>query len=370
MHSRNVAYLERLDHLRFLAASLVILFHAQLLGGGGRAADYLAISMIDQGHVGVHLFMVISGFILAHISADKTIDTAGFYKNRVLRIYPLFILVVTVGYFSTSDPRASSAGIDYLMSLLPISNLYRLNYGAYGGQLWTVAVELQFYLLFPFLLAFRRRYGMRYLFCVVTAAFVLRCAQYLHAGTVHHFAYFTLFGSIDLFIGGMIAAELFEAMQQRKIRLNIMWSLGIFLVIGGLVALLFAHRSFFQVDYSRLTNDGISRSALWVLWPTIEAVLWSSFLLIYLGATQSIPASAFIARLGKYSYSMYAWHILVIEVTKGRFPWLSPYVFGTLVVLPLTALVSWWSYALVEAPFLALRSRYARENARSDAPRT
>lgn len=314
MHSRNVEYLEKLDHLRFFAASLVILFHAQLLGGGGRPADYFAIPLIDQGHVGVHLFMVISGFILALISADKTIYTAKFYKNRILRIYPLFILVVTVGYFSTPDPRTTSVGIDYLMSLLPISNLYRLNYGAYGGQLWTIAVELQFYLLFPFLLVFRRQYGLRYLIGIVAAVLALRCVQYLHAGTAHTFSYFSLFGSIDLFIGGMIAAELHRKMQDRNMRPHIARAAGAFIAIAAIVALLFAHRSFFQVDYARLTADGVSRSAAWVLWPSVQAVLWSGLLLIYLNAAQTIPASGFVARLGKYSYSMYAWHILVIEI--------------------------------------------------------
>jgi len=358
VQSQNAEYLEKLDHLRCLAASLVVLFHAQLLGGGARVRDYVHLPLIDQGHIGVHLFMVISGFILARISASKDIDTVKFYKNRILRIYPLFVLVVTVGYFSTPDPRPTSVGIDYLMSLLPISNLYRLNYGAFGGQLWTIAVELQFYLLFPFVLAFRRKYGLLYIAGIVAAAFALRCAQYFHGGTAHAFAYFSLFGSIDLFIAGMVAAEVHQKMQERKTKLNLAWSIAVFIAIGAVVTLLFAHRSFFQVDYAGVATDGVSRSALWVVWPTLEAGMWSILLLVYLNAMQSIPASSFVAALGKYSYSMYAWHILVIEIAKTHFLWLSPYAFGALVVLPVTMLISWWSYYLVEVPFLSLRSRY------------
>src|SRR5262249_19263158 len=99
----------------------------------GRPADFFPISLIDQGHTGVALFMVIRGFIITTMFAARGLEPVKFYLNRFLRIYPLMILVVTVGYFSTPDPRPTSVGVDYLMSLLPISNLYRLNYGAFGG---------------------------------------------------------------------------------------------------------------------------------------------------------------------------------------------------------------------------------------------
>ena len=57
--------------------------------------------------------MVISGMILTLIAGDREIIISKFYLNRILRIYPLFIYIVTLGYFSTPDPRLTSAGIDY-----------------------------------------------------------------------------------------------------------------------------------------------------------------------------------------------------------------------------------------------------------------
>ena len=95
--------------------------------------------------------MVISGFIFAEIASRGKINSKQFYLNRILRIYPLFITVVALGYFVTPDPRPTQAGLDFLMSLLPVSNLYRLNYDQFGGMFWSIAVELQFYLLFPFI---------------------------------------------------------------------------------------------------------------------------------------------------------------------------------------------------------------------------
>ena len=144
-----------------------------------------------------------------------------FYLDRILRIYPLFVLIVSFGYLSTPDPRPTTTGVDFILALLPISNLYRLDYGAFGGQMWTVAVELQFYLLFPLLLAFRRR-STRFAFFggIIALATALRAAQFATNGTVHQFAFFTLFGTIDLFVGGMLASEVYAKLKERSVYLR------------------------------------------------------------------------------------------------------------------------------------------------------
>ncbi len=83
--------------------------------------DRFHLTFIDQGHIGVALFMVMSGFIMMTMFHGREMEPFKFYLNRVLRIYPLMILVVMLSYFSTSDPRPTTVGIDYIMSLLPIS---------------------------------------------------------------------------------------------------------------------------------------------------------------------------------------------------------------------------------------------------------
>jgi peptidoglycan/LPS O-acetylase OafA/YrhL len=350
-----------LDHLRFLAAGLVLLFHTVLeTRNTGRPADRFHLTFIDQGHIGVALFMVISGFIMMTMFHGREMEPLKFYLNRLLRIYPLMILVVTLGYFSTPDARPTSVGIDYIMSLLPISNLYRLEYGAFGGHLWTIAVELQFYLLLPLLLKFRQRHGAAFYAGVLAIAFACRAAQYAVNGTAHTFAYFSIFGSIDLFIGGMIAAEIFTRMQERKIRFNLWWTAVAVIVIWAILRVLFSVPSFFQVDYNHVTADAISRSNKWVIWPLLQAVMWGALLLIYLQARTAIPGSAWLASFGRWSYSTYIWHILIITLLKNKLLWMSPYALGLFVVWPATLLVSFASYHLLEVPFLGLRSAYTR----------
>jgi peptidoglycan/LPS O-acetylase OafA/YrhL len=365
VQSKSINYIPALDHLRLLAASLVVLFHTAMTArNSGRPVDLFSITLIDQGHTGVALFMVISGFIMTTMFAGRKVEPLKFYLNRFLRIYPLMILVVTFGYFSTPDPRPTSVGVNYLMSLLPISNLYRLNYGAFGGHLWTIAVELQFYLLLPLLLKFRERYGSRRFYaCVLGLAFALRVVQYVVNGTTHTFSYFTIFGSIDLFIGGMIAAEFYLVMQERKLRFSLWWSAIALVAIGAIIAWLFSYPSFFQVDFHNVAADHISRSNKWIFWPLLQAIMWGSFLLLYLRSAGEIPGAAIIASFGKWSYSTYIWHILIIELLKNKFLWMTPYALGVLVILPVTLIVSFTSYSLIEVPFLGLRSAYAKSPA-------
>jgi peptidoglycan/LPS O-acetylase OafA/YrhL len=365
MRSANFGYIARLDHLRFLAAAIVILFHSFLfLRGQTSYADLLSIPFFNQGHTGVALFMVISGMILSLIAGDKKIIVSKFYLNRILRIYPLFCFVVTLGYFTTPDPRPTSVGIDYLMALLPISNLYRLQYGTFGGHLWTIAVELQFYLLFPFLLIFRRRYGNAYILGLIGFVVLLRAGVFfLFAGTVHQLSYFSIFGSIDLFLIGMLAGYFYMSIRSDNL-FNQWWMLpACFVLVNIVIYGVFRHRSFFNVDYLGITTDSISRSAIWIFWPTVQALMWSSFVIAYLRSPLPIPFSSALATAGRYSYSMYVWHIFVLLGLQKYFLWMTPYTYGFFVALPATIALSAASYHLIEKPFLEMRTKYTVDKA-------
>jgi peptidoglycan/LPS O-acetylase OafA/YrhL len=102
----------------------------------------------------------------------------------------------------------------------------------------------------------------------------------------------------------------------------------------------------------------VSRSMYWIMWPTVQAMMWGTLLIVYLLSYATMPGSAILANFGKWSYSAYVWHVLLIELLKGKFLWMPSYLFGLLVVLPATLIVSFASYKLIELPFLSLRSSY------------
>jgi peptidoglycan/LPS O-acetylase OafA/YrhL len=326
MQSKNIDYLARLDHLRFLAVVLVLFFHTEFYVG----TRAFFIPLIQQGHAGVALFMVISGMILTLIAYDKDIVTSRFYLNRILRIYPLFAVVVLVGWGSPS-------------ALLPLRS--RPDFGAVGGQMWSVIVELQFYLLFPFIYRFR-------IWLPLLLLIAIRCLLYSQAGTVHQLAYFTLLGNLDAFLVGMLVARLYKSGFTCHAAVPAM----IFVVINAV--LYFAFRDdFFHIELA--TRRDISNSPAWIIWPTVQAFLWGAFVLTYLTAAR-IPNSKMLESLGQWSFSIYAWHIAVLLLALKLKLDLHPYIlaFGILLV---TIAVSFFSYRIIERPFLSMRVRYLKD---------
>ena len=111
--------------------------------------------------------MTLSGFIFQAICRNRQIIYFEFLRNRILRIAPLF-LVWTLFLFYTGDTDPSK---------LFVAILSLLNRDAVPGAGWTIIVEVQFYVIFPFLLVFTRKYGIRYLVghCCWQSSFAQAC---------------------------------------------------------------------------------------------------------------------------------------------------------------------------------------------------
>ena len=214
MQTQHHPYLSRLDHLRFLAASLVVLFHFFHHTQGDLRSGNPLVSLIDEGHTGIALFMVISGFIFTVIVGDKDIHYAGFIRNRIIRIYPLLIVAACLQLFvSTYNDHRNYGFLQLLGWLMPFRS-ETIGLSPYFQQMWTVWVELQFYLLFPFLIVFTRRYGSRYLWGVLGLMFLLRALVFAASGEVRYIAYETLFGRLDQFVVGMLLGRVWVAKAQ------------------------------------------------------------------------------------------------------------------------------------------------------------
>jgi peptidoglycan/LPS O-acetylase OafA/YrhL len=99
MRSSNIQYDPRLDHLRAGAALLLFLYHSfHIFYGHWQAFPQTFLAgWLVEGHSGVALFFVLSGFLFMRIALDSpTIRWAGFMRNRVLRIFPLFVVIFVV----------------------------------------------------------------------------------------------------------------------------------------------------------------------------------------------------------------------------------------------------------------------------------
>jgi peptidoglycan/LPS O-acetylase OafA/YrhL len=102
MKSSSGAHYEGLDHLRAVAAFLVVLWHFSRPFSDKPIALTPEIGLIAQGHSGVALFMTLSGYLFAKLVGDRAIDFRAFALNRALRLLPLFGLCLLLGYLVQS----------------------------------------------------------------------------------------------------------------------------------------------------------------------------------------------------------------------------------------------------------------------------
>lgn len=355
MKGIQAPYLERLDHLRFYAAALVVLFHFFHAYAPDLRADNPLMSLIDEGHTGIGLFMVISGFVFTYIARDGDVRYAPFLFSRLVRIYPLFVFAVFLQLMISTYNEERNYGFLALLGWLMPFRSETVPLSQYFVQLWTIWVEFQFYLLFPFLHAFALRYGQRYLLALIGLFVLIRAMVFLATGSVRFLAYETIFGRMDQFLIGMLAAHLY--LRRPAIAANPLWLLAAALLAVGGVHLFSRHAGFTAMAHP-----------LWIVWTTIEGLLWAGVLVAYLNTRLAIPRALErgIAALGAASFSIYVMHNLVIAVLRqqvGLLP-LGTDTFtqalwtGFALALPAVLAVSALTYLLIEKPFFGYRRPY------------
>jgi peptidoglycan/LPS O-acetylase OafA/YrhL len=132
-----------LDGLRAYSVLLVLLFHARIL---------------SLGWMGVHIFFVLSGFLITSILI-KEINSTNYYKafygRRILRIFPVyylvFVLAIILGYIQKSPLRDALSYVFYFQNIRLGTSNFNSSFPRAFDHSWSLAVEEQFYLVFPFI---------------------------------------------------------------------------------------------------------------------------------------------------------------------------------------------------------------------------
>src|SRR5262245_41494909 len=174
--SYNRPYLPAIDQLRAFAALLVLFYHGLLILTpqitSGVSYDIKQpwqypstsnplLTLIEEGHTGVSLFIVLSGFILSLGTVGHAISYKRFLTARILRIYPLLVVMLVVAAYV-----GGGGLVSFVTALLPL-NLGGGLGSSFAAMNWAVAIEFQCYLVFPFLIAFSNERGCRSLVQVV-----------------------------------------------------------------------------------------------------------------------------------------------------------------------------------------------------------
>ncbi|WP_179401942.1 acyltransferase family protein [Burkholderia guangdongensis] len=359
MRSVNIKYDPKLDHLRGGAALLVFFYHLfHIVRGHWHAYPHAFLfGWLVEGHTGVALFFVLSGYLFMRIALDAPdIEWRAFMRNRVLRIYPLFVVVFIVA-ISIGRDAFRPADVLYLLfsnlGVAPTSNSF------ITGAAWTISIEFSFYLVFPFLGRFAIRNGIGWLLRLIALWLLFRCAAYAVAPNATHMYFSTLLGRFDQFLVGMACALIVQrAAPLRERRLSGLWLVG---AVALAVLLLGALATWASYQLPQ------PKQPVWVVWGLVEAWMWGAVVLAYACWRGALPrvADRFLGEVGETSYSLYLLHGMVISlVAQFGLPFLdrlgtaAAMAVATLAALPLGMLVARVSYETIESPWLRMRGRY------------
>ncbi len=341
-----------IDGLRALAVIPVVLFHMEL-------------SAFSGGFVGVDVFFVISGFLITSIIvADLErgrFSLRRFYERRIRRIFPALFTVLAVTTLLAAVILLPRDLEDYSKTLVATSvfasNIHFWRQAGYFDaeshtkpllHTWSLAVEEQFYILFPLLLIVLHRWWPRRLkgaLAVLAVASFVASVVTVRADQSAAF-YLAHTRAWELLLGSLLALGAFPAIRRAAVAEG-----------AALVGLLLL-----GVSFTAYTEDTVFPGAA-ALAPCLGAAL-----LIHSGTSVSTRASRFLSLrplvfVGLISYSLYLWHWALLSMARH---WtLDPLTMGqTTLVVAIAALAAAGSWRFVEQPL-----RAQRPGARVPAPR-
>ena len=378
------AHVPLLDGLRGLAILLVLFYHQTILVSAAPMDEWLArISAV--GWIGVDLFFVLSGFLITGILYDAKGSAnyfRNFYARRVLRIFPLYYAVVIfslvvlpqLGHYKAANfGRIAGDEIWYWVFL---SNVSIAAAGQFRHAIldisWSLAIEEQFYLIWPLVVLFFSRSALLKI-CLGCIAFSLGLRIVLVLTGVSPIAVYVL---TPCRLDGLAVGALL-ALSVRGTANAPAWTRHapkIFLASGALLLAL------------ALWQGGLAWDNRWVqtLGYTLLAIFFGALLAqILVTAPQTRLARVFgssvLIAFGIYSYALYLFHMPVRGVLRdfvfNRFPF---FVFGSLVVWQilfyvvatgLTLALAFLSWQLYEKHFLALKRYFPTRAPRDILPR-
>jgi peptidoglycan/LPS O-acetylase OafA/YrhL len=343
--------IDRLDGIRTIAIAMVVAAHLGLWG---------------NGWMGVPLFFVLSGFLITRIlrrdRAAKSFWTP-FYIKRATRILPPLALALSIAALFFSIPWRK-LGLYYVFFGANIAEVLHRGESGGLGVLWSLAVEEQYYLLWPFAIRFLdRRHLIQLLVALLLFEPVLRAAFTPVFNSMWPIYFLTPFQLDGLAAGSLLAVLLEDAVATEWLR---RWSGKVVLVLFALFAAL-GRIQVFNVGANSIAFNSLGYSLV-----SLAAVSFVAYVLLQPDAIVSKALGiSFVVFLGTISYGIYLFHALGIDLavrTGSKLGVFHLHRLAGLALLPVVAF-SWLSFRFYEQPIINLgRRRAERLNTSSQIP--
>lgn len=347
----KLKYRAEIDGLRAIAVIPVILFHAgfELFGGG---------------FVGVDVFFVISGYLITTIIISEILkerfSLINFYERRARRILPALFSVCVVTLLLSPIILVSEQIFDLGQSLFSVS-VFASNYFFYSEidyfnefssknpllHTWSLAVEEQFYIIFPLLLILLNHIKQSYKL-VISVILIIFLASLLSAENLvssnRDLAFYSIHTRAWELMAGAIASILLYANyvkpQEFKYKYPIIYE------IISIISLALLLASFTLFD-EFMMHPGLI---------TFIPVISTFCIILYVNKNSFIGrllSSKSLVKVGLWSYSLYLIHYPVFSYIDIYYDYVSSYgrVFIKVIALPFIFMFSWLSYKFIETPF-------------------
>ena len=342
--SQNLRYRTELDGLRAIAVFAVVFYHSKL--------SVFGYEIFKGGFFGVDIFFVLSGFLITSIifsdlKNDK-FSIRDFFLRRAKRILPalIFILVITSIFaykFLLPDSLVVYAKT-LLSALFFVSNFYFFGEDTYASDsseykpllhTWSLSVEWQFYLIFPFLCfyAFKHFKNDKWKFIVYLFIFSLLLARFLSSWQPNFSFYLLPTRMWELLAGSLVAILLMEnQINFKSYYYKVMPIIGLLLILISIVFI----------------DDNILHPSFITIIPILGTCI-----IIYFSRKNDIATSLLSAKpvifIGAISYSIYLWHQPLFVFYRIKVGSIDNKI--SLMLTVCTVILAVISFYLIEKPF-------------------
>ncbi len=348
-------HIKNLDTFRAIAAIVVMIGHIELFRNKNFGLSIF--DSIPSGHTAVMMFFVISGFLITYLLTKEknrygSISLKDFYLRRVLRILPLYYLIILISYFLFENAPDVKT-IAFAVGLLPnVSHALECGW-AVSPQIWSIGVENLFYIFFPLIMLFVPNKRMLLLLLIMTVGLAI------------------LPHAIDFVNVRTIQNESLAHFNQKFFFCNKFDSL----LIGCMAGFAFAeNHKLLKIIYNKWLFWGCAIAAI-VMWggnietkhfnDELMSVLFAVVILSVCTNTQlNITFENRVTKfLGRISYGIYMYHWIILLLAFKILPLEGTAIYAVVlyaVVITATIIVAWLSYETYEKFFLNLKQRFER----------
>jgi peptidoglycan/LPS O-acetylase OafA/YrhL len=300
-----------LTGLRFVAAFYVFIFHIHI-NWPLTKIEFLK-NVLEQGAVGMSLFFILSGFILAHRYSGEAIHLREYFTNRFARIYPIYLVAALVTLPWIGISLGGQSVYDYVKflaqgTILVVSNIFILQawfpqfFGFWNnGGSWSISVEAFCYLIFPFVVPALLRLSKKKLLLATFGFYVLAVLPGL-VGTLFPGGSFAVYYAMPIFRAPEFLAGTCVLLIARKFGCNQFTHWHQFAAIASLL--------FYFSFFGPMVSNYVGHN--WIVVPFLLFLIFT--LANGEGIFARIMANPISVWLGKISYCFYSFQILVLKL--------------------------------------------------------